>query len=345
MTARRALRRPVEYGVISLADHLLDPVSGHKVSQRERLHQITHQAILAEQGGFDVFGIGEHHFGRYISPAPQLALATVANQTSHIVLGTSVSLLANVDPVRYAEELSLLDVLTGGRAEATFARGVSDDTARAFGINSQEELRARFEESLRLVIRLLSEDEVSWKGRYRTPLEKVRIEPRPLQRAHDMLWIGGGLSEISAALSASVGLPLMLPSLFRWPSDYLPIVEHYRMQCELQAVTSRVGFPAYLHVARTSQEARRRWRPHLEHYQTFAMDVRGSFGRPTDFDSLLGGPAICGSPAECVERIAEINAALGLDRHVFLMDIGGLPWNQLTDAIELLATEVMPELW
>ncbi len=338
-------RRPVEYGVISLADHLMDPVSGYKTSQRERLHQISHQAILAEEAGFHHFGVGEHHFGRYISPAPQLILATVAERTTRIVLGTSVSLLANVDPVRYAEQLAMLDMLTDGRAEATFARGVNDGTARAFGINSTEELRERFEESLRLVIRLLSEDEVTWEGTFRTPIERVRIEPRPLQKAQDMLWIGGGLSPISAALSADVGLPLMLPSLFRWPTDYLEIVEHYRQLCAANGVVPRIGFPAYLHVARTSQEAKARWRPHLEHYQSFAMDIRGSFGRPTDFDALLTGPAICGSPAECVERIAEINATLGLDRHVFLMDIGGLPWHELTDAIDLLATEVMPHLW
>ncbi len=338
------MRRPVEYGLISLADHLIDPVGGHKTSQRERLHQITHQAILAEEGGLDLFGIGEHHFGRYISPAPQLALATVANQTSRIVLGTSVSLLANVDPVRYAEQLAVLDVLTDGRAEATFARGTSEATTKAFGINSLEELRARFEESLRLVMRLLSEDHVTWQGDFRTPLDNVRIEPRPLQRAEDMFWVGGGLSEISAGLAASVGLPFMLPSLFRWPIDYLPIVEHYRQQCAIHNVVARIGFPAYLHVAPTSQQARRRWRPHLEHYQAFAMEIRGSFGRPTDFESLLQGPAICGSPAEVLERISEINATLALDRQLFLMDIGGLPWDTLNEAIDLLATEVLPHL-
>lgn len=337
-------RSEVEYGLISLADHLMDPVSGRKISQRERLHQIAEQGVLAEQAGLGVFGIGEHHFGRYISPAPQLVLATLAGRTSRIVLGTSVSLLANVDPVRYAEELSVLDVITGGRAEATFARGVSDATGRAFGINSQEELRARFEESLRLVMRLLSEDRVTWSGRYRTPIENVRIEPRPLQDARSMLWVGGGLSEISAALAASAGLPYMLPSLFRWPADYRPIVDHYRQRCDANGVTPRIGFPAYLHIARTSQEARRRWRPHLEHYQAFAMEIRGSFGRPTDFDALLQGPAICGSPDEVVERIGAINELLDLDRHLFLMDIGGLPWGELTGAIELLATEVLPQL-
>lgn len=338
------LRFPVEYGLISLADHLIDPVTGNRTSQRERLQQIAHQAVLAEEGGLDLFGIGEHHFGRYISPAPQLVLATVANQTSRIVLGTSVSLLANVDPVRYAEELAVLDVLTGGRAEATFAKGTSEATARAFGITSQEQLRARFEESLRLVMRLLSEDDVSWSGQYRSGIEHVRIEPRPLQRAEDMLWVGGGLSPISATLSAEVGLRFMLPSLFRWPVDYRDIVALYRQECTQRGVTPRVGIPTYVHVARTSQEARRRWRPHLEHYQAFAMEIRGSFGRPTDYDNLLAGPAVCGSPAEVAERIAEINGLLDLDRHVFLMDIGGLPWPTLTESIELLTTEVMPQL-
>ena len=127
------------------------------------------------------------------------------------MLGTSVSLLANIDPVRYAETLSVLDVLTDGRAEATFARGASERTAEAFGIHSFDELRPRFDESLRLVLRLLSEDAVTWNGDFRTGLDNVRIEPRPIQQPYPTMWVGGGLSNVSADLAADLGLPLMLP--------------------------------------------------------------------------------------------------------------------------------------
>ena len=76
----------------------------------------------------------------------------------------------------------------------------------------------------------------------------------------------------------------------------------------------------------------------------FAIDTRSSFGRPTDFASLLTGPAICGSPAEVIDRIAEVNQILGLDRHLFLMDVGSLPEATLHDAIELMGSEVLPAL-
>ncbi len=334
----------VQYGLISLADHLADPTTGSRISQRQRLIEIVDQIVLAEHLGYDIFGVGEHHFGNYILPSPELVLAMAAGRTERITLGTSVSLLANVDPVRYAEKLAVLDVLTNGRAEAVFARGASERTAEAFGIHSFAELRPRFDESLRLVLRLLSEDEVTWNGEYRSQLDAVRVEPRPIQDPYPIMWVGGGLSNVSADLAADLGLPLMLPSLFRWPADYLPIAGHYRERCAVNGFETRVGFPSYVHVARTSQEARRRWRPHLEYYSEFAMEIRGSFGRPTDFDSLVAGPAVCGSPAEVAGRLGEINDTLSLDRHQFLIDVGGLPYPVVAEVMELLATEVLPQI-
>lgn len=333
-----------EYGLISLADHLPDPTTGVKISQRRRLLELCDQAVLAEEVGMAVFGVGEHHFGNYILPAPELVLAYAASRTSRILLGTSVSLLANIDPVRYAESLAVLDVLSEGRAEATFARGASAKTAEAFGIHSFEELRPRFDESLRLVIRLLTEDLVTWQGEYRSSLEEVRIEPRALRHPHPRIWVGGGLSPVSAELAADLGLPLMLPSLFRWPTDFAEMADHYRARCKANGFTPQVGFPTYVHVARESQVAKERWRPYLENYRTFAMEIRGSFGRPTDYNSLLVGPAICGSPAEVAERINEVNQVLGLDRQQFLMDVGGMPWPVLAESIELLAAEALPHV-
>lgn len=336
----------IEYGLISLCDHVTDPATGERSEQRDRLLAIAHQAKWAEDAGFDAYGVGEHHFSGYILPAPELLLSFAAATTSTIRLGTSVTLLANRDPVRYAEAFSVLDVLTGGRAEATFARGVSESTAQAFGIADFDELRPRFDEYLRLVLRLLTEDEVTWSGEHRSPLEGVRMEPRPIQTPTAAFWVGGGLSTVSADLAADLGLPFLLPSLFRWPVDYADIVAHYRQRSvDLGTnATARVGFPSYLHVAATSQEAKRRWRPHFEHYVDFARGTRGSFGRPVDFDSLLTGPAICGSPAEVLERIHEINETLGLDRQLFLMDSGALPEPLLAEAIDLMATDVLPVL-
>lgn len=332
--------------MLSLADYLADPHSGERDSQAIRLQRVVEAAVQAEEAGFSSFGVGEHHFSGYILSAPELVLAAASSRTSRIRLGTSVTLLANTDPVRQAEQLATLDVLTNGRAEMTFARGVSEDTAHAFGIADFDELRPRFEEYLRLVLRLFTEESVTWEGKYRAPLNKIRLEPRPIQQPYPGVWIGGGLSTTSAELAATLGLPLFLPSLFRWPEDYLDIVEHYRRRHAESGFgpAGRLGFPSYLHVAATSQEARRRWRPYLEHYRDFALTIRSAFGRDTDFDTLLQGPAICGSPAEVIERVNEINELLSLDRHLFLLDAGAVPEDVLADEMELLATDVLPHL-
>jgi alkanesulfonate monooxygenase SsuD/methylene tetrahydromethanopterin reductase-like flavin-dependent oxidoreductase (luciferase family) len=333
----------VDYGIISLCDHL-PALDGPSQTQGKRLSAIADQAVWAEDAGFDVFGVGEHHFSDYILPAPELLLSFAAARTNSIRLGTSVTLLAKRDPVRYAEAFAVLDLLTDGRAEATFARGVSDVTAQAFGIEHIDQLRPIFDEHLRLVLRLLTEDEVTWSGEHRSPLNAVRLQPRPIQNPSQAFWIGGGLSEVSADLAAELDLPFHLPSLFRWPSDYAEVANHYRAQSLARGGTPRVGFPSYLHVARTSQEAHARWRPHLDHYVDFALGTRSSFGRPTDFEALITGPAICGSPAEVAERVQAINETLGLDRHLFLMDVGALPEAALRDTIDLMGSEVLPAL-
>jgi len=334
------------YGLLSLADHLPDPATGLYTTQAERFQLIVELAVHAERVGFERVGIGEHHFGHYILPSPFVLLGAIAAKTERIRLGTSVTLLAGLDPVRVAEDLVTLDAISNGRAELTAARGVEVTTQVAFGITDKDELRPRFDENLRLLLRLLSEEKVTWSGRFRSPLQEVRLEPRPVQKPHPPLWVGGGLSTISCDLAADLGLPLSLPSLFCFPEDYLPILERYRasMAAAGNAHKIAVAYPSHVHVARTSQEARQRFRPYLESYVRAASGCRGSQGRPLDYETLLQGPALCGSPAEVVDRIAAINETLGLQDHYLLPDLGGLPAPLLHEVIALLGSEVLPHL-
>ncbi|HET7542113.1 MAG TPA: LLM class flavin-dependent oxidoreductase [Polyangiaceae bacterium] len=334
------------YGLLSLADHLPDPISGQSITQPERFQRILNLAVHAEQAGFERIGIGEHHFGHYILPSPFVLLGAIAAKTRTIRLGTSVTLLAGLDPVRVAEDLATLDALSDGRAELTVARGVEVSTQVAFGISDEGELRPRFDEKLRLLLRLLTEEKVTWSGRFRSPLHEVRVEPRPVQKPHPPLWVGGGLSTISCDLAVDLGLPLSLPSLFRFPEDYLPILDRYRasMSAAHGAAKIAVSYPSYVHVARTSQEARQRFRPYLENYVRAASGRRTSEGRPTDYETLLRGPALCGSPAEVVDRIGSINATLGLEQHYLMPDLGGIPAALLDEVMELLGGEVLPRL-
>jgi alkanesulfonate monooxygenase SsuD/methylene tetrahydromethanopterin reductase-like flavin-dependent oxidoreductase (luciferase family) len=334
------------FGLLSLADHLPDPTSGAHASQAERLRAIVDCAVLAEQAGFEHLGLGEHHFRHYIVSSPFMLLSTIAARTSRIRLGTSVTLLANLDPVRVAEDFATLDVISNGRAEMTVARGVETPTQVAFGIRDESELRPRFEENLRLLLRLMTEESVTWTGRFRSPLCDVRLEPRPLQSPHPPVYVGGGLSNVSCDLAAELELPLCLPSLFCFPEDYEPILARYRGKMESRGATAKaeVAYPSFVHVARTSQEARARWQPYLESYVRGAVDYRSGQGRPLDYESLLRGAAICGSPAEVVDRLGAVNAQLGLSLHYLMPDLGGLPSPLLWEVMELLGAEVLPQL-
>ncbi|PSL56049.1 alkanesulfonate monooxygenase SsuD/methylene tetrahydromethanopterin reductase-like flavin-dependent oxidoreductase (luciferase family) [Saccharothrix carnea] len=322
--------------LLILGDHLPNPYTGRAVSECDRLGAMVEQAVVAEEAGFTGVAIGEHHFTRYIVSAPELLLATIADRTSTLRLSTGVTLLAHHDPVRVAENLATLDVLSRGRAELIVARGVSQRTDVAFGV--QDDVRARFDENLRLLLRLLEEKHVTWEGRYRSPLVDVTTTPRPVQQPRPLVWIGSG-SAVSADLAVELGLPLMLPSTLRDPRTHRPVVERYRAA---MGGGGRVALPSHVYVAPTAGAARATWRPHLAAYAEFADPWRGD--GDVDVDLLMEGAAVCGDPAEVTDRLNRLTELLSLDAQLVMVDIGGLPHQAVLDAIRLFGREVLPNL-
>ena len=329
---------PVDVYLLVLGDHLPDPRTGLAVSEAERIRAVVEQAVLAEEAGFTGVAIGEHHFTRYIVSAPELVLATIAARTNTLRLSTGVTLLAHRDPVLVAEELATLDVLSGGRAELIVARGVSQETDAAFGVGP-DDLRARFEENLRLLLRLLEEPEVTWRGTFRGPLVRVTTTPRPVQVPRPTVWIGSG-SAVSADLAVELGLPLMLPSTLRDPVSHREVVQRYRAG---GPPGGRVALPSHVFVAPSSAQARQQWRPHLAAYASFAQPWRGDGTQP-DVDRLMEGAAVCGDPTEVASRLNGLATLLGLDAHLVIVDIGGLAQPDVLATIGLFGKEVIPLL-
>ncbi len=335
MTARTSI------GLFSLVDHLTDPVTGITTTARQRLHEVVEQGVLSEALGFERFAVGEHHFCNYILPSPALVLSAIAARTSRVRLFTTVTLLALHDTIQLAEDIAVLDNLSDGRLELSFARGVSEQAGAAFGVPPGEVYQV-MAAKLAELLSILGSGEI----RPAASTTKLSLSPPTVQKPHPDLWIGGGLSPGSSDLAIEYALPLILPSLFRYPEDYLPILERYRdaMTMRGRADKIRVGLPSYCWVARDSQAAKRNWQPRMETYVRYAKNWRGGYGRALDFQSLLEGPAICGSPAEVVDRLARVNELLELDCHILLMDSGGVPFPELRDALELMGNEVLPQL-
>jgi len=200
---------------------------------------------------------------------------------------------------------------------------------------------------------------VRWSGRFRSPLDGVTVTPAPVQKPHPPLWIGGGSSVESIDLAARLGLPLMLPSVLAPPQAFLPMVERYRQRFAAAGhahATPRVGACSHVHVAEDSAAARRRWQPYHMNYLNWVtglmvwgginVDAPGTAARAPslDFERLIAGPSVCGSPAEVSDRILGMREALGLDLHIAMFDHGGMPEKLVVETLELFGTRVLPEL-
>ncbi|OLT27326.1 hypothetical protein BJF79_01630 [Actinomadura sp. CNU-125] len=335
----------MELGILSLGDHLPDPGDGKRVSQAERHRSIVEMGVRAEELGFAMIALGEHHFNDYIVASPQLLLAAIAERTERIRLAPAVVLLPMTDPVRVAEDYATLDLLSGGRMELMVGRGISPDHYRAFGFDPAED-RANLDEKLLLLDELWSaaKQPVTWTGRFRAPLDGLTVQPRPLQ-ASPRIWMGSGLSEDSVRRTAERGRPLFLPSILRRPESYADLVALYREIMESSGNGDRafVGACSHLHVGPTSGAAREKWRPHLLQYATWVNGIRG-VDAEVDFDRVVDGPAVCGSPAEVTERLLRIKELLNPDVHLSVFDIGGLPHDDVLRSMELFSAEVMPKV-
>jgi alkanesulfonate monooxygenase SsuD/methylene tetrahydromethanopterin reductase-like flavin-dependent oxidoreductase (luciferase family) len=100
-----------------------DPVTGAQPPTTDRFREVIDRALLAEELGFDGFGVGERHERPFISSSPPVVLSHIAALTTRIRLFTAVTTLSLLDPVRAYEDYATLDHLSGGRLELIIGKG------------------------------------------------------------------------------------------------------------------------------------------------------------------------------------------------------------------------------
>ena len=166
----------MELGLYTFGD--LDPAEpdGKPVRAARRLQEILAAAKLTDAAGLDVFALGEHHRLDFSISATPVVLAAVAQVTRKVRLASAVTILSTADPVRIFEDFATVDLLSDGRAEIIAGRGVFTESFPLFGYDlaQQDEL---FAENLDLLMRLNAAERVTWKGRFRPPLNNAPIPP------------------------------------------------------------------------------------------------------------------------------------------------------------------------
>ncbi len=325
----------------------------------QRYRDTLEQAAHAEDLGFESVWPVEQHFDPELSimPAPLLLLAALAERTSKMRLGIAIVLLPLSHPVRIAEEIATLDVLSNGRVEFGIGRGSLPEHFRGFGI-PQSESRERFIEALHIIRQAWTNQRISHRGRF-FQIGEVAVVPKPVQQPYPPIRVAAN-SPDTFEMMGRLGLPIFVASQvnpFPRIKEYLPLYRTARTAAghgngDPEDVT--ILMPTY--VAETRAQVRQqieesilRWlqsvtaryknpeagpplmRERLERVRRMTYEQAGE---------MMG---VFDTPDGCVERLQQFHAEFKMGRLICWFNQGGLvPHDQVMRSMELFAAQVMP---
>ncbi|MGC2525216.1 MAG: LLM class flavin-dependent oxidoreductase [Stellaceae bacterium] len=143
---------------------------------------------IMDRAGYDAVWLAEHHFSSFsVCPSVHMVGTLAAARTRRLRIGTGVSLAPFYHPLRLAEEVALLDVLSGGRVNWGAGRGFARVEFEAFGV-PPEESTARFRETVEIVLRAWSDERLHFAGEH-FRFDGVEVLPKPTQRPHPPVWM------------------------------------------------------------------------------------------------------------------------------------------------------------
>ena len=321
------------------------------------------QMLATESLGYHSVWIAEHHFSDYgLCPAPPVVASFVAARTTTLRLGMGVSLLPLHHPTDLAEQLAVLDVVSGGRLDVGIGRGGTLQDYQTFR-SERADARMRVEEGIALMRQCWSGAPFDCNGRFHSA-ERIHVRPRPVQRPHPPLFIAAN-SEDSVLSAARLGLPTM--SSFFVPVDELQRRHHlYRdtalaaghLGSEIDERERQSWGMRVVHVAPDHDEALRVTEPPFMSYQRRMAILRSeSTGGtlPDSFDrSLLrlrpfrdyldSGWALIGTPGEVRDGLQRYLDATGYQRVLLVMALPGLGTALALRSMRLFADEVAPAM-
>jgi len=297
-------------------------------------------ADQAEALGYDTFFSAEHHFHEYGAvPNPAVLLSAIAQRTRRLRLGTAIATLPFHHPVNLAETYAMVDVLSGGRLVLGVGSGYLKHEFAGYGIDPAEK-RARFDEALTLLRRLLAGERVTVKGKF-TTLTDVQLNVLPVQArvpvyvavlAKDaLIHVGRAGHDVMCVPYASVDRI----------DEVAAMVEAYRAgrrEAGLDAAETGL-WTFHTHVAESDATCRREAEEAFNLYVATRLYAK----RQTYDDILRSGLGLFGSVERVADRLAELHA-MGIRHVVALQNFGLMPEDRVMSAMRLLTQEVMPRV-
>ena len=343
-----------------------NPELGHRL-YREHFEQLE----LCDALGFDAICFNEHHFSPYGGmPSPNLIVAALTQRTQRVKLGIMGNCLPiRGHPIRVAEEVALLDVISGGRIISGFLRGIPQEFM-AYNVDPTDS-RERFDEAWDLIVKAWTEDKpLDWEGKY-FHYKGVSIWPKPLQKPHPPLVFAGNTAEsVDWAARKKVALA---SSMF--PTESLKeTFDYYREKCREHGWAPKpqdISTQRHIYVAETREKAREEAEPHLHYFwqvllaqlnspsllkmRSEALNTSRSYEfksageRPKlwelTFDRCQAeGYSIIGDPEYVIRQLRAQQKALGFGTIMGFFHFGSMPHHLAVKNLQLFAREVLPHV-
>jgi alkanesulfonate monooxygenase SsuD/methylene tetrahydromethanopterin reductase-like flavin-dependent oxidoreductase (luciferase family) len=322
-------------------------------------------ADLAEPLGFQsIWGV-EHHFTDYtMCPDVLQFLTYMAGRTERAQLGSMVVVLPWHDPLRVAEEISMLDNICDGRLVLGLGRGAGKVEFDGFRL-SMDESRPRFVEYAEMVLQALETGYCEYDGLY-VKQPRAAVRPAPFKSFRGRTY-AAAVSPESLPIMARLGVGVLIIPQKPW-HEVAKELETYRgVYRQVNGVEAPAPVSAgwtFCHPdpARAREQARRwiggYYETVLEHYQ-FAGDhlarTKGYeyYGKMSDKIAQYGTDTVIdyftnlqvwGTPEQCYERILDIHRRTGNSHYVGVFSYAGMPYDEAERSMRLFAAEVMPAL-
>jgi len=334
----------VQFGIFDQNDRGPLPLQAH-LEARLRL------VALYDALGFDRYHVSEHHATPLsATPATGAWLGAVAQRTQRLRIGPLVCILPLRHPLQIAEEVALLDQMSGGRFELGVGRGISPYELGYHGVDAAES-PAMYREALDLLLMAMTQDSVTFEGRW-WRCDDVPVVLRPKQQPHPPLWYACATPEAAVwPARNAVNVVCNAPA-----PRVAEIVARYRAEWEAAGrpggTLPRLGLSRAIVVAGTADEAmaaaRRGWRRYEDSFHRLwrrhgVAPVNARVG-PDFAETQAAGMGFAGTPAEVRDALLAQVEQTGVNYVVSRFAFGDLTEAESARSAELFAREVMPAL-
>jgi luciferase family oxidoreductase group 1 len=348
----------VRFGIFY--EHQLPRPWGER-SEYELFQNGLAQIELADQLGYDYAWVVEHHFLEEYShsSAPEVFLGAATQRTRRIRLGHGIIQLPTSHPIRVAERVATLDLLSGGRVELGLGEAQGPIELHPFGRRVRDK-RDVWEEAVQALVPMFTREATEWHGKF-FDFPARNVVPKPFQKPHPPLWVA--CSNITTIASAgrwgmgALGFQFVSPEAARaWVSQYYANLLRHAAPLADYPRNPNIAMVSGFMCAQTDEEALAKaagWTFFvfcLSHYGKHGIPDpgRGNMwelyqewrNTPKAQETLAAG--LIGSPETIRKRLREFEGA-HVDQVILLNQAGRTTHADICASLELFAREVMPE--